>query len=138
MDLFLNALSQAYTPEGILAVILGVLAGIILGALPGISTNMAITLLFPVADQHWKHSVVRQFLGIPGIHKQITVIHDADYREIVLIQHAIHLFGGKATKRLQRRCAALLVKEGKFKLHRSPVEELHSARLTRTAQVIQH
>ena len=64
MDLFLNALSQAYTPEGILAVILGVLAGIILGALPGISTNMAITLLFPFAY------VVE---GVPGINMLLGV-----------------------------------------------------------------
>ena len=58
MNLFLNALAQAYTVEGILAVVLGVLSGIVLGALPGISTNMAITLLFPFAY------VVD---GVPGI-----------------------------------------------------------------------
>ena len=64
MNLFLNALAQAYTVEGILAVVLGVLSGIVLGALPGISTNMAITLLFPFAY------VVD---GVPGINMLLGV-----------------------------------------------------------------
>lgn len=64
MDVFLDALAQAYTPIGILAVAAGVLAGIILGALPGISTNMAITLLFPFAY------VVD---GVPGINLLLGV-----------------------------------------------------------------
>ena len=64
MNLFLNALAQAYTVEGILAVVLGVFSGIVLGALPGISTNMAITLLFPFAY------VVD---GVPGINMLLGV-----------------------------------------------------------------
>lgn len=64
MDLVLHALAQAYTPMGILAVLGGVLAGIILGALPGISTNMAITLLFPFAY------VID---GVPGINMLLGV-----------------------------------------------------------------
>ena len=64
MELFLNALAQAYTVEGILAVVLGVFSGIVLGALPGISTNMAITLLFPFAY------VVD---GVPGINMLLGV-----------------------------------------------------------------
>ena len=64
MEIFLGALSQAFTFEGIIAVALGVLAGIILGALPGISTNMAITLLFPFAY------VVE---GVPGINMLLGV-----------------------------------------------------------------
>ena len=58
MEVFWNAISQAYTLESIMVVALGVLGGIILGALPGISTNMAISLLFPFAY------VVD---GVPGI-----------------------------------------------------------------------
>ncbi len=49
MELLTGALAQVFSFNGIVAVVAGVLSGIILGALPGISTNMAITLLFPFA-----------------------------------------------------------------------------------------
>lgn len=49
MELLTGALAQVFSLNGIFAVAVGVLSGIILGALPGISTNMAITLLFPFA-----------------------------------------------------------------------------------------
>lgn len=64
MDMIFNSLAQALTPESILVVTLGVLAGIVLGALPGVSTNMAITLLFPFAY------VVD---GVPGINMLLGV-----------------------------------------------------------------
>lgn len=74
MNLFLNALAQAYTVEGILAVVLGVLSGIVLGALPGISTNMAITLLFPFAY------VVD---GVPGINMLLGVYCGSIYGDSI-------------------------------------------------------
>lgn len=64
MESFISSLSLSFTPMGILVVVLGVFAGIILGALPGISTNMAITLLFPFAY------VVD---GVPGINMLLGV-----------------------------------------------------------------
>jgi len=64
MDMFMSALSQALSPYGLFATGLGVLAGIVFGALPGISVNMAITLLFPFAY------VVE---GIPGLNMLIGV-----------------------------------------------------------------
>lgn len=47
MSVILSALAECYTIEGILTLVLGVLSGIIIGALPGLSVNMAIALLFP-------------------------------------------------------------------------------------------
>lgn len=49
MQEILSALSEVYTFEGILTLAAGVVAGIIIGALPGLSVNMAISLLFPFA-----------------------------------------------------------------------------------------
>lgn len=43
---FVTALTQVFTPTAMLWLVVGVVSGIILGAMPGISTNMALSLLF--------------------------------------------------------------------------------------------
>lgn len=48
MNIFVSALFKALSPIGILASFSGVLGGIIVGALPGLSATMAIALLVPV------------------------------------------------------------------------------------------
>lgn len=47
MQEIISALAQVYTLEGFLTLAIGVLSGILIGALPGLSVNMAIALLFP-------------------------------------------------------------------------------------------
>ena len=64
MDVILSSIAQVCSPYGLLVIAIGVVSGIILGALPGISTNMAITLLFPFAY------VID---GVPGISLLLAV-----------------------------------------------------------------
>lgn len=70
MQEILHSLAEVVTFEGVLVVAGGVLMGIIMGALPGISVNMAITLLFPFA-----YSVE----GVNGINMLLGVMCGAIY-----------------------------------------------------------
>ena len=64
MQEILNSISQVCTFEGIIVVAGGVLLGIIMGALPGISVNMAITLLFPFAYAVEGVNGINMLLGV--------------------------------------------------------------------------
>lgn len=70
MQEIIIAISQVFTLQGILSLAIGVIAGIIIGALPGLSVNMAITLLFPFAY------VIE---GIAGINMLLCVYCGAVY-----------------------------------------------------------
>jgi len=47
-EIFLSALMQFFTVETITALLVGVFAGMVVGALPGLSASMAVALLIPV------------------------------------------------------------------------------------------
>ena len=64
MQEIISALSQIYTLEGITTLIIGVIAGIVMGALPGLSVNMAITLLFPFAYAVEGIAGINMLLGV--------------------------------------------------------------------------
>ncbi|WP_418482253.1 tripartite tricarboxylate transporter permease [Dysosmobacter sp.] len=64
MEEIFSALSKACTIEGFLVVAGGVLLGILMGALPGISVNMAITLLFPFAYAVEGVNGINMLLGV--------------------------------------------------------------------------
>lgn len=64
MQEILQSISQVCTFEGILVVAGGVLLGILMGALPGISVNMAITLLFPFAYAVEGVNGINMLLGV--------------------------------------------------------------------------
>ena len=49
MNDFLAAVSMVSDPAAIVALLGGTLAGIVIGAMPGLSVNMGIALLFPLA-----------------------------------------------------------------------------------------
>ena len=51
MDLILEGISLALTWQSLLAVILGVMAGQILGAIPGLTASMAVALLLSVTHE---------------------------------------------------------------------------------------
>ena len=49
--MFAQALQLFFTPEVWLSLIIGVLGGMLVGALPGLSASMAVALLIPVTFQ---------------------------------------------------------------------------------------
>lgn len=64
VSVFLDAAREIFTLYGIAWVGIGVLAGILLGAMPGISTNMAISLLFSLCYTIDGTAGVSMLLGI--------------------------------------------------------------------------
>ena len=64
VSVFLEAAREIFTLYGIAWVGIGVLAGILLGAMPGISTNMAISLLFSLCYTIDGTAGVSMLLGI--------------------------------------------------------------------------
>ena len=59
MDLIYEALRNIFIPINILGLIFGTGAGIVIGALPGLSVNMGIALFFPLSFA---------FSGVGGTH----------------------------------------------------------------------
>ena len=48
MDMLAGALSTLFTSEVLLALMVGVVGGMIIGAMPGLSASMAVALLIPI------------------------------------------------------------------------------------------
>ena len=48
MDMFMDGLANALTPENLLYAVIGVLLGTMVGVLPGIGPAMTLALLFPI------------------------------------------------------------------------------------------
>lgn len=60
----LNSLSNVIQPLPLFAIFIGTLVGIIIGALPGLSSTMGVALLFPIAFKISGISGVLMLLGI--------------------------------------------------------------------------
>jgi putative tricarboxylic transport membrane protein len=64
MDLFLDGLMNALTPENLLYAVIGVLLGTMVGVLPGIGPAMTLALLFPITYAVPVDSALIMFAGI--------------------------------------------------------------------------
>ncbi len=64
MDALLSALSMLATPDALLAVVAGTLVGIIIGALPGLGSLLAITMALPLTFVLGQGASVALLLGI--------------------------------------------------------------------------
>ena len=64
MDLIYEALRNIFIPINILGLIFGTGAGIVIGALPGLSVNMGIALLFPLSFAFSGVGGILMLLGI--------------------------------------------------------------------------
>ncbi len=64
MDAFMQALANIFTPLNFGGMVLGTVMGIIIGALPGLSVNMGIALLFPLTFSFQGVGGILMLLGI--------------------------------------------------------------------------
>ena len=60
----LNALSSAFNPQTLLLLIIGTAAGIAIGAMPGLSVNMGIALLYPMTFTYKGVQGIIMLLGV--------------------------------------------------------------------------
>ena len=49
MEYFLGALQEIATPVGLLYVVVGTLAGVVLGAIPGLGSSTLMVVLLPIS-----------------------------------------------------------------------------------------
>ncbi len=64
MDVIMQALSNVFTPLNFGGMVFGIFMGIIIGALPGLSVNMGIALLFPLTFSFQGVGGILMLLGI--------------------------------------------------------------------------
>ena len=93
MDFFVNALKEICTPQGILFVIGGTLAGMILGAIPGLGSSTLMVILLPISYKLDAAMAMALFisitiggmsggcigsilLGIPGTSSSLVTVFD--------------------------------------------------------------